>query len=262
MHKETVPIPPQEAPQNNPRTKSSKWAQFERIVLMATFVSIILGTVTFLIDIEDRNAARADLKSDAINRAWSSLATQAVGNSGKVEAIEYLKTQDRNMSGIDVSCAKMGGPENWDTNTFRCKAPVVLQFGAFSDIKMDNANLNGADLTCSVLDNASLKMTKFNGARLVETSFKDVDLEKAEFQRGNLEDADFTRADVTNADFTGAFLSKATFKDAIGLSTALFDGAWAWNDQMPVNLNAKWIHSCSFDDRLHKRHILPDICKP
>ncbi|MGB7318230.1 MAG: pentapeptide repeat-containing protein [Planktotalea sp.] len=237
------------------------WNGFERLILMLTFISIILGGIAFFWEMGDRREARGDRKAEAIDRAWTRLLAPAVGNTGKAEAMRYLNTQNQNMSGIDLSCKRMSAGQSWDEDLSRCSAPIALTRSDLSGILLANANLNGADLRASTFSKGHLQGTKLRGANLHSTDFNGANLEDAVFSRSNLYQAHFIDANLTNADLSGSFLSSADFSRANGLASVILKDAWAWADLPPKGLKSKWINLCKFNDQIHKRHLLPPLCQ-
>lgn len=63
-------------------------------------------------------------QEERIARAWQLLTTRAPGNSGKVQALEFLAKNDVPLVNLDLSCSTNGG--KWDTNNKSCSGGVYL----------------------------------------------------------------------------------------------------------------------------------------
>jgi hypothetical protein len=254
------------------------WEWFERIVLMFTFASIVMGVIAFGIDYEDRKQARAvnqatleeieasredrkeakilnaatlaeieaareERTKDAIARAWTLVTTPATGNSGKGPALEYLNGQGIPLTGIDLSCERMGG--GWDAQEQTCASPTYLRgvnlpkanlIGArlqgaslreaqLQGADLAGAQLQGADLSQAQLQGASLRDAQLQGAYLWLAQLQDADLWLAQLQGANLAVAQLQGADLMLAQLQGANLSQAQLQGAY-LSGAQLQGAY------------------------------------
>ncbi|MCC0081230.1 MAG: pentapeptide repeat-containing protein [Rhodobacter sp.] len=275
------------------------WGWFERIVLLATFASILLASVAFWIDYRDRIEARrvnaatlAEIaasqitrRDEAIARAWSILTTPATGNSGKREAMEYLASQGVSLRGVDLSCERMGGHWIDRYGVVECQGAVDLtglRLSAPGDGPSDlsSANLAGADLTSarfplgSELSNADLSHSHLMGAQLSGTALSGSNLRNADLVGTHLVEtylvgANLSRAAFYGADLTGAFLSNAQIsqthfdENTTILSSVAFDRVWAWADQPPDFLpDGVDLRLCRFVEDSHDRDQRPDPCLP
>lgn len=252
------PLPaPRHAHTAGGRNISGLWEWFERIVLMATLVSIGLGTWAFLIDYEDRKQARAvnaatleEIKAsqiarelerkvnaatlaeieegrkaradEAIARAWSLLTTPATGNSGKREALEYLAAQGVSLTGVDLSCAKMGG--GWDAEKKTCETRVDLAGLTLKAPAGQGVDLNGAHLEGAELWGAHLEGAELLGAHLEGAWLEGAHLQGAMLWRAHLEEARLWRAHLEEAELEGAHLHGAELWHA-RLERAWLEGA-------------------------------------
>ena len=285
---------------------------FERIVLLATFASILLASLAFWIDYNDRIEARrvnaatlteiaashAARREEAIARAWTTLTTPAPGNSDKREAMEYLAAQGVSLSGIDLSCERMGA--DWSFNLMRermeCNAPTALTRLSLPPRNGQGAVLRGANLSGSDLRVADLRQAILVETNLFRALFASADLRSANFADANLRDANLYLAnlegafiagadlsgaylisanllranlwnalligvDVTNANFREANLSGADFTGTIGQGQADFSAAWTWHDQPPIGLDPRVaVVHCQFDPTSHIRTYRPEPC--
>ena len=207
------------------------WKQVERGVLLATFVSIIVGVVSFWLEAGERQEARADRRADAITRAWALITTPATGNSGKGPALEYLNGLGIPLEGIDLSCERMGSEflndENYRADWAienQCEAPTYLQGLVLSGAMLwganfEGANLRGANLEQATLSDADLRRALVGGANLqqavlVNTNFTGASLVGADFSRATLEFASFEGADLGSANLESAFMRGKNFQGA------------------------------------------------
>ena len=233
------------------RSISGLWEWFERVVLMATLISIGLGTWAFLIDYEDRKQARAvnaatleeikasqiarelerkvneatlaeiedsreTRRNEAIARAWSLLTTPATGNSGKREALEYLAGQGVSLTGIDLSCAKMGG--GWDDKK-KCETPVylaglTLEAPAGQRVDLQGAHLEGANLVDAHLEGVDLGEAHLERANLVRAHLQGTILSEAHLEGAHLWAAHLERADLRKTYLQGAYLMQTKLIEA------------------------------------------------
>ncbi|GIT93120.1 hypothetical protein JANAI62_35960 [Jannaschia pagri] len=151
--------------------------------------------------------------------AWDLLTTQALGNSGKIEAIEYLVSAGVNLTGIDLSCNPMQGI----SPDLKCEGGVYLQGLNLSrtDAVFTDANFGEADLR-----DAGLMGLDAFGA-----DFSDTVLWRADFANARLHRAVFDEATINEVSFRGADLSSASFECvqfapiAAALNRAFFDAA-------------------------------------
>lgn len=98
----------------------------------------------------------------------------------------------------------------------------------------EDSDLEGANLSMSVLTNATFFLSKLNrvnleNARAFDAGFNDIDMIGASLRNGYFEKASFLRSDLTGSDlsggnFTGADFREATLK-AVKWDNAILDGA-------------------------------------
>ncbi|PTV97722.1 pentapeptide repeat protein [Rhodobacter aestuarii] len=280
------------------REITNGWAWFERVVLMATLVSVIFGIWAWKEEHDTR-------REEAINRAWSILTAPATGNSGKREALEYLAAQGVSLRGIDLSCEKMGG--GWDEAQKACDNPVDLMRltpkapeGERVDLyrahlqgaklllahlaggNLGEAHLEGADLRVAHLEGAglfeahleaarlggaylqkaSLRETHLEGAALWEAQMEGADLRGAHLEEASLWKAQMEGADLSYAHLDRAQISGADFNKVVGLDTAHFTDVWAWADSPPIGLPATIpVTLCQYRDGM-ARYLEPFFIRP
>ena len=94
-----------------------------------------------------------DLKSEQEARYWQLLSTKAAGNSGKVEALEWLFEHGTELVGLDLSCQALGGLDERG----ECKNRTYLK-GLTLERTLDTGatlqgSFSGADLrNCQIRD--------------------------------------------------------------------------------------------------------------
>jgi uncharacterized protein YjbI with pentapeptide repeats len=194
-------------------------------------------------------------RDDALARNWTLLTTPASGNSGKGQALEYLASKGIILDGIDLSCKAMRGTEKSDAGEDRCARPpylrslnlsetkhgqrISLQRANLSGANLVEANLSGAILGWANLSGADLGIANLSGADFFMANLNGADLDRVNLSGAYLGNADLSGAYLGGADLSGANLSSADFKNAEGIDTAAFTGAWAWADQKPTDLPVK-----------------------
>lgn len=249
------------------------WGWMERIVLILTLLSIIAGGFALWIEMQGREEARQ------VN-AWSLLTTPATGNSGKRKAMEYLHEQGISLTGIDLSCERMGGAGNWNAEKKRCKRGVYLMgidlsphepgglkqvgqrkqklYANLSDANLSgaylvNANLSGAylikaDLSGVVLHSSRLSGTDFQGANLSGAIAWSADLSDANLVNANFSGAYLPRANLSGTDLWGTDFSDADLENAdlsgVDLSGANLFGAYLYG----ANLRYANLSDANFRD--------------
>ncbi|MCJ8337556.1 MAG: pentapeptide repeat-containing protein [Pseudomonadales bacterium] len=157
--------------------------------------------------------------------AWQLLTVKAGGNSGKTEAMEYLHSIGKRLSGIDLSVEEGEG-----VSLSEAQLPgVMLRKSNLSEVDFVNANLTGADLSGANLTEAHLGIASLIGALLNETNLtgaylNETNLTNAFLLEANLTNAFLWETNLTGADLTGADLTNAFFLEA-NLTNANLSGA-------------------------------------
>ena len=171
------------------------------------------------------------LQEQKILGAWQLITTKAKGNSGKIQALEFLNSKGVPLVGVDLSNAYLSGVNLKGAN---------LQGVNFTNANLNDANFEGADLQGATFDGAWLGDTHFDGAHNLDgtrfvksvnitadgTEVRWVVLTGANFAGVDLSRVDFSDVSLFQADFTGADLSGAKFFDTSDLETARLDGAF------------------------------------
>ena len=149
------------------------WRVLEGVGIIAAIVGLVLQYQS--------------LQEQKILGAWQLITTEAKGNSGKIEALEFLNSKGVPLVGVDLSKAYLGGVNLKGAN---------LQGANFTEADLSDANFEGADL----------QNTKFNGAVLKKAIFANAMLEFANFKGANLTDANFASATVESTIFKDSWI--------------------------------------------------------
>jgi uncharacterized protein YjbI with pentapeptide repeats len=205
-------------------------------------LAIIFGVYGFMLDLGDRRAAR---ETDA----WQVLTTHAPGNSGKIQALEYLNS-DTSLSianprtwklpfgwtiplgPASSNCGERDAqgkvPDKWvlicDFGPFKTKT-VLMGIDLSGTFSADEKKwVNGIWLVGVKLPSAMLVDTHFEGANLSDAHFEQADLDGAHLDGAFIDGADFGQASLFLATMKGAFISGSQFAGA-GLQYADLRGA-------------------------------------
>ncbi len=101
------------------------------------------------------------------------------------------------------------------------EAPGVdMHESSLASIRLDNANLRGANLSYSIIQLGSMKganlmLANLEGAHMHGVNLQGANLMLANLQKVNLLDADLSGANLRGANLNGAILMKAKFDNAI-----------------------------------------------
>lgn len=181
----------------NTLRKVVRWIIDHRVVAGFTQVSIIVAVVAFLLDMQDRVRERTV-------QAWQLLTTPACGNSGKIEALEYLasdtkfwpfesvpdrywplKTSDP-LVGIDLSSESVGP---------KCGG-VYLAGIDLSSAQIRDVTFANADLTSSNFEGTTLRNIKFENAQMLGASFEGANMAGVRFSVQQLIGTNFSRTSL------------------------------------------------------------------
>ena len=178
--------------------------------LRIAVIALTLSTAAFLLDYNDRVEERTV-------RAWQLLTTPAPGNSGKIQALEYLNRED------GLICGEWTRPlqvwrEEWVKTecllTLKARTPLV-------GIDLSSGNNGTPDNPNDDPQGAYLLGVNLNGANLRGADLRNVSLTHAELFLADLSAANLRGADLTDAILRGAVLTDADLTDA-DLSGALY----------------------------------------
>jgi len=267
------------------RTRASNWVFVGEIgAVAATVIALVIAAVGLWVQIIVNKKTLQEIEDTALARSWTLLTTPAPGNSGKVEAMEYLASKEQPLDGIDLSCEAMNrmekdaqDEENSDEETdseavknHNCNPGAYLQYLDLSEathgweVSLRGANLSRANLELAILsgadlEDADLSDADLEGANLSDAKLTDADLSGAYLYKANLSDADLKDADLRDAillsaNLSGAYLWEADLSDA-NLQGANLSGAYLYKANLSsTNLsstdfyNAQWIGSPNFAD--------------
>ncbi len=171
---------------------------------------ILLAIVVFSYDLLERVDERKV-------RAWQLVTTTANGNSGKIEALEYLNGTD------GFLCFQAGCLFTWkqpiplvgiDLSVGNDKNGAYLVEVNLASAKIANADFTRAEMTGAVFTDAYMAGTILISAELTNANLEGAVLREAKLQHSNLVNVDLTNADLTRADLAGADL-----KGVIGWDT-------------------------------------------
>lgn len=158
-------------------------------------------------------------------RFWEIVARPSPGNSGKTQALEYLKRQSVPLHGIDLSCERNQGewkktkPPYHRFDVQECIGGVYLQRAKLNGVDLSTANLRGVSLDEARLKGANLAGANLRGARLLNADLRDASLKAAtanaaDFSSVNLENATLANANMFGSVFVGTNLHGAAMPAA------------------------------------------------
>ena len=136
-------------------------------------------------------------------------------------------------------------------NNLEPNADLVGAYLETADLErasLSNANLTNANLWGNFMPRADLSNANLNGADLSWGWMPSVDLSGADLTDAVLMEANLTNADLTgtvfsNTDLRGANLSGVNFSLLAYYETALYTGAYYYEDNEPnwhINMDAAW----------------------
>jgi|GEM_PF-5744302 len=162
------------------------WRVLEGIAIIAAIVGLVLQYQS--------------LQEQQILGAWQLITTKASGNSGKIQALEFLNSKGVPLVGVDLSKAYL-----WSVN--------------LNGANLRGANFTGAALIRANFEGAVLKNTKFKGAVLFQSHFEYAFFTKANFSHTDLEGAHFDNLLDLNAEMfvCEMFLFFKKFYEAVGI---------------------------------------------
>ncbi len=205
------------------------WVTFwlGQLAVWATVASIGFGVYS-VIDMQEGKKARVEesqaRKEERKIGYRTILTTPALGNSGKIEALEYLVKQGVSLTSIDLSCRAMHGEEpdtdSDDPKATKCERPVYLEGLDLSKNKLgesanlSSANLSDANLRSANLSDANLFKANLSGVKLRSANLSDANLRSANLSDAKLRSANLSGADLRSADLIDANLNRANLSDA------------------------------------------------
>ena len=142
-------------------------------------LALCLAAIQFLLDSVNRVDER-------IARAWQIVATQAPGNSGKKEALEYLNRRDGllcwgSSSRTCIFAFKLRTElTGIDLSEIRHHGTVILDNVNLSGAVLKNANLSGVSLIEANLSGSDLLSTNLSGTLLFGANLSGTNLSRAQ----------------------------------------------------------------------------------
>lgn len=180
-----------------------------RVIGKLASLSIILGVITFLVEIPQRAEQQASEDKRANYEAWQIIRTNQgqTANGGRIEALQDLNNSGVNLSGLNLE-----------------KAILI------------SVNLEEAELVAATFHDGVLFQANLENANLDGVDFRNVDMRRANLRNTRLWDADFEGANLEGVDFAGADLYQppkggpANFRGAVGLTPEQIQQASNWED--------------------------------
>jgi len=166
------------------------------IMLLATVGAIFLAWRNLKKIQEQIELQKQESEQNAIARAWEIVGRKVSGNSGKIEALEFLNKRGTPLIGIDLS-AKTHGGSVW-----------------LRGVDLSGANLSDTNLLEAILFDANLSHANLFRANLSH----------ANLFRANLSHANLSQADLCGATLYLALLDAADFRQSTIDKTTNFGG--------------------------------------
>ena len=166
------------------------WGLF-RFIRALEPLAILVVIVAFFNEFSYRHEERAA-------RAWQLLTISAPGNSGKIEALEYLNSREISLAQIELSPPILA--KQWERipkNNRELEG--CEQFTYLRGVKLPQAYLSFATLACADLYGADLRGADLDGADLRGAILKGADLRGAYLQGAQLKEALLPYADLRGA---------------------------------------------------------------
>ena len=130
----------------------SPWFEcIEFVALMVAIVALIYTARSVTLEIEHRQHERTFM-------AWNILTLRAAGNSGKIQALEYLNDNGFSLQNIDLSPPGYDKSKKIDTAmefVSACPQSVYLR-----GVRLEYSKLNFSSMPCAILLEAKLKYSE------------------------------------------------------------------------------------------------------
>ncbi|MCH7937561.1 MAG: pentapeptide repeat-containing protein [Proteobacteria bacterium] len=201
--------------------------RFSRFIGVVQPYAIIIAIFAFAIELGDRTEERSA-------RAWQLVNTPSQGNSGKIEALQFLNQQDYLFwPDFVVSPPPLGWDSWWPKEPKWW--PLSKQKTRLVQIDLTPKGVNRVGEypgKCTYrtflfkvhLPNAILPLAKLNCVFLAEANLGWANLNAANLNGAILSKANLSKANLSGADLSGAYLSGADLSGAV-LTGAVLTGA-------------------------------------
>ena len=235
----------------------SRWKRIHGAVVAIEPWGILLAVVALFMAVIQFGLEYADRVNGRTVRAWQLVTTVAPGNSGKIEALEYLNREDGLcFKWLQSKLRMLLGEDKKDVGCFillKPRTPLVginlspsstkvsddssqQRIGVYlSGANLTRANLARANLSGVYLFGANLTRANLFGANLIGADLAGADLFGANLSVANLIGADLAGADLfganligadlAGADLFGANLSAANLRHSLNLNQGQLDKA-------------------------------------
>ncbi len=204
-----------------------------RVLELLALLIIFPTAYIMLVDLNDRQSQR-------ISQAWQLVTTPASGNSGKIQALDYLNSEDCVPSFKDefkqhegkvpsiwqlLNACSVSFFTSWPWKESQPLTGINLSTETHGNsVYLINVNLSGAELFEANLSGAQLFEANLSRAQLTDANLSGAQLTDANLSGAQLPDANLAGAQLTDANLSGARLSGANLSGA-RLSGANLAGA-------------------------------------
>lgn len=174
-------------------------AALQPAFVVFTVIGVVIATFALWLDLSARQDER-------ISRSWQTLSSNARGNSGKADALNFLAKACQDLRGMQLAPGSNDRGRMVD-----CKHRVFVPSLDLRGTRADNADLSCSDLDSGDADSGT---ARFDRASLNDTSWIRTKAERSSFRRASLIASDFRGARLGNADFIDAKLTETNFSYA------------------------------------------------
>ena len=252
--------------------KSKSWRFFhfakavEPVAILAAILALFVTIVALFIDLKDRQGERAA-------RSWQLLTTTAPGNSGKIEALEYLNRQAPwyfpnwllwipltkrriSLTGIDLTPPALVDPwkypTKWEAPKYKSAGqelrPARPMWQYFLEpvqrgheycpqfTYLPNVDLDNADLSDATLMCSNLARAHLGRANLEGINLRGANLRGANLGKAKLQGADLWGANLRGANLNEANLQRSVLRRSILSGTQLGKASLLGSDIREANL--------------------------
>lgn len=175
-----------------------------RLITSLGSLSVLIGVITFVYEIPQRQQQKAAEIEKANYEAWSivNIHEGKKASGGRISALENLNERKVDLSGIKV------------TNAFLAKINLqkaILYSSDFSNANLTNANLNQAQLSYAKFLSSQLTGIKLKKANLISADLFGSDLKNADLSEAYLTSANLNAADLRGVKLQGTQLQTAIY---------------------------------------------------